>query len=382
MKFEFTEEQNILIRSLSRVCKEQFESNAVVADETQEFPWENQKTLAKMGLFGLTCPEKYDGSDLGMLSLVLVIEEIAKVCASTAHMLSTQALVMDAFVLKGNNDQNTKWLRSLGQGSLLGAIAITEPDAGSDISNIKTSAIKQGNNYVINGVKRFITHGHSAGVILVLAYTEKSQKHKGMSLLIVPEGTPGMNKGKKERKMGLRGSDTADLIFDNCIISEKNLIGRPGDGFKIVLNMLNASRLGVAAEAVGIAQGALDHVVAYSKHRRQFEQRIVDFQGIQWTIAEMALKIELARNMLYRGCRCLEKDRNDPEIRCVSAMAKWFASDVAMEVTTNAVQLLGGYGYVKDYPVERMMRDAKITQIYEGTNEILRNIVGNHIVNQ
>ena len=257
---------------------------------------------------------------------------------------------------------------------------MTEPHAGSDIISMKTKATETDGGYVIDGSKRFITHGHSAGIIVLVAYTDAALKHGGLSLFVVPGDADGLVRGKKEKKMGLRGSDTADLSFESCFVPKENIIGQPGEGFKIVMALLNASRLGIAAEAVGISQGALDLAVNYTRDRTQFGKRLADFQGLQWVLADMALKVELARTLLYRACAAIEKNRNAGEVPKLSAMTKWFASDTAMEITTSAVQLFGGYGYVRDYPVERMMRDAKITQLFEGTNEILRNVVSRQLL--
>jgi acyl-CoA dehydrogenase len=288
--------------------------------------------------------------------------------------------VVDAFVLKGDHEQKTKWLKPLGEGHEIGAFAMTEPHAGSDIISMKTKATETNHGYEINGSKRFITHGHSAGIIVLVAYTDSALKHGGLSLFVVPGDTDGLIRGKKEKKMGLRGSDTTDLSFESCLLPKDNILGQPGDGFKTVMALLNASRLGIAAEAVGISQGALDQALNYTRDRIQFGKRLVDFQGLQWVLADMALKVELARTLLYRGCAAIEKDRDGGEVPGLSAMTKWFASDTAMQITTSAVQLFGGYGYVRDYPVERMMRDAKITQLFEGTNEILRNVVSRQLL--
>jgi alkylation response protein AidB-like acyl-CoA dehydrogenase len=378
--FQISEEQKLLKDAVRKIAKKEFEPRAAEVDEKEEFPWGNKDILAENGLLGINCPREYGGSGASILTLALAIEEIARVCASTAHIISTQSLVVDAFVLKGTHEQKTKWLPPLAGSGVIGAFAMTEPNAGSDIISMKSRATRTDEGYVIEGSKRFITHGHSAGVILVVAYSDSALKHGGLSLFVVPGDAAGLVRGKKEKKMGLRGSDTTDLSFEACLVPKENLLGQPGDGFKTVMALLNASRLGIAAEAVGISQGALDQVVNNTRGRVQFGKPLAEFQGLQWVMADMALKVELARTLLYRACAAVEKDRNAKEVPGLSAMTKWFASDSAMEITTRAVQLFGGYGYVRDYPMERMMRDAKITQLYEGTNEILRNVVSRQLL--
>ena len=380
MDFQISEEQKMLKETVRKIAKKEFEPRAAEIDEKEAFPWDNKNMLAENGLLGINCPKEYGGSGESMLTLALVIEEISRVCASTAHIIAAHSLVVDAFTLKGAHEQKTKWLRPLGKGLEIGAFAMTEPHAGSDIISMKTKATKTDDGYVIDGSKRFITHGHSAGIIVLVAYTDAALKHGGLSLFVVPGDATGLMRGKKEKKMGLRGSDTADLSFEACFVPRENIIGQPGEGFKTVMALLNASRLGIAAEAVGISQGALDLAVNYTRDRTQFGKRLADFQGLQWVLADMALKVELARTLLYRACAAIEKDRNAGEVPKLSAMTKWFASDTAMQITTSAVQLFGGYGYVRDYPVERMMRDAKITQLFEGTNEILRNVVSRQLL--
>jgi len=379
MGFQFTEEQEILREIVRKMSVNEFASRAAEIDEKETFPWENKRLLEENGIFGLNCPEEYGGSGPGRLSLAIVIEEVARVCASTAHIISTQALVTDALIRWGSDEQKVKWLKPMAEGSVLGAIAITEPDAGSDVTGIKSTATKQDGGYVINGLKRFITHGSTADIVIVVSYTDKTKRHNGISLFVVPSDTPGFVRGKKETKMGLRGSDTTDLIFEDCFVPKENLLGPPGEGFRLLMEILNHSRLAIAAEAVGISQGALDAVLEHTKTRIQFGKTLSEFQGLQWMIAEMALKLELGRSMLYRACTLVDHEPGSREIPKLAAMAKWYTSDAAMDITTKAVQLFGGYGYTREYPVERMMRDAKITQIYEGTNEICKIVVSRQI---
>lgn len=379
MDVRLSEELRLLQETVRKIGKNEFAPRAAEIDEKAEFPWDNKKILEEHGLLGITCPAEYGGSELGMLAVAIAVEELAAVCASTAHIISVQALVSDAFILKGTDAQKTKWLKPLATGSSIGAMAITEPNAGSDVLGISTTATKSTDGYILNGSKRFITQGTSADIIIVVAYTDKTKAHKGISLFVVPADTPGFIRGKVERKMGLRGSDTADLLFEECFVPEANMIGAPGEGFKILMELLNHSRPCIAAEGVGIATGALKAAIDHTRTREQFGKPLAQFQGLQWVMADMALKVELARTLLYRVCSLIDSDPQSDEIPHLAAMAKWFASDTAMQVTTSAVQLFGGYGYSKEYPVERMMRDAKITQIYEGTNEICRVIVSRHL---
>lgn len=380
MDFRFSEDQLMLKDMARKISLKEFGPRAAEVDEKEEFPWENKKVLEENGLLGIQIPEEYGGAGAGMLSLAIVIEEVARVCASTSVMLTTQALATDPFLIGGSHDQKLKWLKPMAEGSVLGACAITEAGAGSDVTSIRTTATPKGEGYVINGNKLFITNGGVSEIITVVAYGDKSKGHKGIDMLVVPKGSKGFSVGKEEKKLGIRGSDTRELIFEECYVPKENLIGNPGDGFKTLMKTFNYTRPGVAAQAVGIAQGALDAVVNYSKERIQFGKPLSEFQGLQWMVAEMALKIELARTMVYRACCTIDQTPDSKEIPGLASMAKWFASDTAMQVTTDAVQIFGGYGYTRDYPVERMMRDAKITQIYEGTNQVQRIIIANRIL--
>lgn len=380
MDFELSEEQQMLRDTVRKICLNEFAPRAAEIDQKEEFPWENKKVLEENGLLGIQVPEEYGGAGAGMLSLAIVIEEVARVCASTSVILTTQALATDPLIIGGNHTQKLKWLKPMAEGSVLGACAITEPAAGSDVTSINTTATRKGDGYLINGTKIFITNGGVSDIITVVAYTNKAKRHKGISMFVVPRGTPGFSVGKEEKKLGIRGSDTRELIFEDCFVPEENILGNPGEGFKILMKTFNYTRPGVAAQALGIAQGAMDEVLKYCKERIQFGKRIMDFQGVQWVIAEMALKIELARTMIYRVCSTIDNEPESMDIPRLASMAKWYASDTAMQITTDAVQLFGGYGYSREYPVERMMRDAKITQIYEGTNQIQRVIIANQLL--
>jgi len=380
MDFELSEEQLILRDTVRKICLNEFAPRAAQIDEKEEFPWENKKVLEENGLLGIQVPEEYGGAGAGMLSLAIVIEEVARVCASTSVILTTQALATDPLIIGGNHAQKLKWLKPMAEGSVLGACAITEPAAGSDVTSINTTAVRKSGGYLINGTKIFITNGGVSDIITVVAYTDKAKGHKGISMFVVPKGTPGFSVGKEEKKLGIRGSDTRELIFEDCFVPQENILGNPGEGFKILMKTFNYTRPGVAAQALGIAQGAMDQVISYSKERTQFGKRIAEFQGVQWMIAEMALKIELARTLIYRVCSIIDNEADSRDIPKLASMAKWYASDTAMQVATDAVQLFGGYGYSREYPLERMMRDAKITQIYEGTNQIQRVIIANQLL--
>lgn len=380
MDFQLSEEQQMLRDMVRKIGENEFGPRASEVDQNEEFPWENKRILEENGLLGIQIPEDYGGAGAGMVSLAIVVEEVARVCASTSVILTTQALATDPLLIGGSHDQKMKWLRPMAEGSVLGACAITEPGAGSDVTGIRTVATHKDNGYVINGTKIFITNGGVSDIVTVVAYTDKTQAHRGMSMLVVPKDTPGFSVGKEEKKLGIRGSDTRELIFEDCMVSEENVIGEPGDGFKILMKTFNYTRPAVGAQALGIAQGAMDAVIGYGKGRMQFGKPITKFQGVQWMIAEMALKIELSRTMIYRVCGTIDNDPDSRDIPRLASMAKWFASDTAMQVTTDAVQLFGGYGYSREYPVERMMRDAKITQIYEGTNQVQRIIIANQML--
>lgn len=380
MNFRFTEEQMMMKETASRMVRNQFAPRAASIDEEELFPWENIAILRQNGLFGVFVPEEYGGIGEGMLTYALIIEEVAKACATTSTLIATQALPMLVLMFGANEDQKKKWLVPMAQGEVLAAMAATEPGAGSDIGSIVTTAVRTGDSYILNGRKIFISNGGTADHIVVLVSTDKSRKTKGLTFMVVDRKTPGLLAGKKEKKLGLRGSDTTEVIFEDCEVPAENLVGREGDGFDLLIQGFNYSRPGIGSQALGIAQGALDLAITYTKQRVQFNQPIASFQGIQWMLADMAVSIEAARSLVYRACAAIDEDPTNPEIPRLSSMAKVLASDTAMKVTTDAVQLLGGYGYCRDFPAERMMRDAKITQIYEGTNQILRQVIAGHLL--
>lgn len=381
MDFRLSEDQVMLRDTVRRIATEQFQPRAAEIDANEKFPWENFKILSENGLLGVQIPEVYGGSDAGMLSLILTVEEIARCCAATSVMLTTQALAGDPILIGGTEEQKRTYLYRMASGQCLGAMAITEPGAGSDVSGMKTTATKVEGGYLLNGSKIFITNGGVSEIVVVICYTDKSKGNKGMSMLIVEKGDKGFSVGKEEHKMGIHGSDTRELVFDNVFLPESRLLGGvEGNGFKVLMKTFNYTRPAVGAQALGIAQGALDAVVGYTKERFQFGQSLASFQGMRWMIAEMALAVEAARTMVYRAASLIDTEPDSPDIPKLSSMAKWIASDTAMKVTTDAVQCLGGYGYTREYPVERMMRDAKITQIYEGTNQVQRIIIANQIL--
>ena len=380
MDFILNEDQSMLRDMVRRVAEEKFAPIAAEIDENEIFPTESVKILVENGLLGVQIPEEYGGAGAGMLAMVLVVEEIARVCASTSVILTTQALASDPLLLAGTEEQKKNYLYRLASGACLGACGITEPGAGSDVSGMKTTAKKVDGGYVIDGAKIFITNGGEAEIVTVLAYTDKEKKNRGISMFILEKGQPGFTVGKKEHKMGLHGSDTRELVFENVFVPADRLLGPEGSGFKTLMTTFNYTRPAVGGQALGIAQGALDASIKYAKERVQFGKSLSSFQGMQWMLAEMALSVETARSIVYRAASMIDCEPESADLPRIASMAKWYASDVAMKVTTDAVQVFGGYGYVREYPVERMMRDAKITQIYEGTNQIQRTIVAGQIL--
>ncbi len=334
--------------------------------------------LAELGLTGIIFPEEYGGGGADYLSYALAVEELSRVCASTGVTLSAHiSLGSNPIYLFGTEEQKQKFLTPLAEGSKMGAFGLTEPSAGSDAGGTRTTANLEGDQYILNGTKVFITNGGDAETYLVLARTDKNaQKHHGISAFIVEKGTPGFTFGKKEKKMGIRSSPTMELVFENCAIPASNLLGEAGEGFKIAMKTLDGGRIGIGSQALGIAQGALDLAVDYAKERKQFDTPIARFQGVQFQLADMACLVEAARLLIYKAAY---RASNNLSYSQEAAMAKLVASEAAMKVTTQAVQIFGGYGYSREFPVERMMRDAKITEIYEGTSEIQRLVIGTHL---
>ena len=378
MDYLLTEEQ-IMIRDLARqIAEEKIRPVAAQYDESGEFPWPIVKVLAESDLCGIYIPEEYGGTGGGVTELVIATEELSKACGGIALAFAATALGTYPILLYGNEEQKKKYLPDLAKGKKLTAFAITEAEAGSDAGNMQTTAKKEGNYYILNGTKQWITNGGEAEIYTVFAMTDKSKGARGASAFIVEKGTPGFDFGKKENKMGIRASATRELVFTDCKVPKENVLGREGMGLIIAIRTFDSSRPGVAAQAVGIAQGAFDLALKYSHERRQFGQLISSFQGIQFMLADMATEIEAARALVLSVARMIDSGAKD--VSGASAMAKLYASDVAMKVTTDCVQIYGGYGYMKDYPIEKYMRDAKITQIYEGTNQIQRSIIAADLI--
>jgi len=378
--YNLTDEQKAM-RSLAReIAEEKIRPLAAKYDESNEFPWEIVKILADAGLFGSFIEEKYGGTGGGVLDLCLITEELSRACGGISLSLAATALGTFPIILYGNEEQKKKYLTEIAAGRKLAAFALTEPDAGSDASGIKTTATKDGDYYIINGTKQWITNGGEAKIYSVITMSDKSKGARGATAFIIEEGIQGFSFGKKENKMGIRASATRELIFDNCRVHKNQILGKEGLGFFVAMKTFDASRPGVASQAVGIAQGALDLAVQYSRERRQFGKPICSFQGLQFMLADMATQVAAARYLTYEAARAA--DNKHPNVGAISAMAKLFASDTAMKVATDAVQIYGGYGYMKEYPVEKMMRDAKITQIYEGTNQIQREVIALELIKE
>jgi len=388
MDYLLTEQQKLLQQLCRQIAEEKIAKAAKDFDAKEEFPWDIIKILAQSDLFAIYIPQEYGGvlaldenkNVGGVLDLCVVTEELSRACGGVAVCYAASALGTFPIILYGNEEQKKKYLPDLASGKKLAAFALTEPEAGSDASAIKTTATKEKDYYALNGIKHFITNGGEAQVYVVVAMTDKTKGPRGASAFIVEKGTPGFSFGKKEDKLGIRASVTRELIFDNCKVPATNLLGKEGLGFIVTMKTFDISRPGVAAQALGIAQGALDLALKYTKQREQFGKTISSFQGIQWMLADMATQIEAARALIYSVARMI--DSGNTSVSKESAMAKLFASDVAMKVTTDAVQLFGGYGYMRDYPIEKYMRDAKITQIYEGTNQIQRNIIALQLIKE
>jgi butyryl-CoA dehydrogenase len=374
LDYFLTEQQKIMKSLVRRMAEERILPVRAELDEKEEFPWAIIKELAASDIFRVFIPVEYDGLGGGCLDLCLVVEELSRACSGIAVSYAASGLGAFALMDYGSEEQKRKYLPEIAAGNKLAAFALTEPTAGSDASAIRTTAEKSADGYVLNGTKQFITNGGEADIYTIIALTDKSKGARGASAFIVEKGTEGFSFGKKEKKMGIRASSTRELVFRNCVVPTQNMIGREGMGFIMTMNVLDRSRPGIAAQAVGVAQGALEAAVDYARQRVQFGHPIIALPVVQNMLADMAIQVEAARALTYSVARMI--DSGARQFTEESAMAKVFASDVAMKVTTDAVQIFGGAGYMRDYPVEKMMRDAKITQIYEGTNEVLRNAIG------
>lgn len=363
---------------MRKFALEVVEPRAKEIDETGEFPWDTVKKMAEMGLMGICFPAEYGGAGLDTLCYAIAVEEISRVCGSTGITLAAHVSLgvypIHAF---GTEEQKRKYLVPLAKGEKIGAFGLTEPNAGSDAGATETTAVRDGDSYVLNGTKIFITSAGVAEVCIATALTERGKGTKGISAFIVEKGTPGFSVGTTEKKLGLRGSETAEIVFEDCRVPKENLLGREGQGFGIFMASLDGGRISIGAMALGIAQGALDASIKYSKERKQFGRSICDFQAIQWMLADMATEIVAARHLVYYAARC--KDRGQ-RTTVESSMCKLYAAEAAMRATTKAIQIHGGYGYMKDYPVERYFRDAKLTEIGEGTSEIQRLVIARELI--
>ena len=383
MQYELTEEQRMLQDMVRRLAREKVEPGAAKRDAEGKFAWEMVDLMRENGLYGIDFPEAYGGSGAGMLALAIAVEELSKVDAACGLLVADHELGSLPIMLAGNGDQKQRFLPKLATGEHLAAFALTEPAAGSDVARLRCRAVKDGDSYILNGTKNFITNGGVADIITVYAIIDPEGKpHKNAGVFVVEKDTSGFSVGKKEDKLGIRWSDTVELVFEDCKIPVENLLGQEGEGFHVMMKTLDFSRPGVAAQALGIAAGALEYSTAYAKERESFGKPIIRHQGVGFKLAEMAIRTEAARQLLYKTCALYQEQPKDmsrmsPELIRMSAMSKCYCGDVAMWATVEAVQVLGGYGYIKEFPVERMMRDAKITQIYEGTNEIMRLVISN-----
>jgi len=373
LEYFLSEQQKTMKDLARRVAEERILPVRAELDEQEKFPWDIIKDLADADMFRVFIPEEYDGLGGGCLDLCLVVEELSRVCSGVAVSYAASALGCYTLMDFGTEEQKQKYLPDVAAGKKLSAFALTEPTAGSDASNILTTAEKVEGGYVLNGTKQFITNGGEAELYTVIALTDKSRGARGASAFLVEKDTPGFTFGKKEKKMGIRSSATSELVFRNCLVPAESMIGREGTGFIMTMKLLDRSRPGIGAQAVGLAQGALEAALEYAQQRVQFGHPIISLAVVQDMLAEMAIRIEAARALVYAAARTV--DAGVKSFTEDSAMAKVFASDTAMKVTTDAVQICGGAGYMKDYPVEKMMRDAKITQIYEGSNQVLRNAI-------
>jgi len=373
-----TDEQALVQRTAGDFAREKVLPKAAEIDEKAKVPRELIDEMGRLGFMGIDVPERYGGSGLDALTYILVVEEINRACASTGVALCTHvSLAIEPILRWGSDAQKEKWLPAMARGERIGCFALSEPASGSDAAAMRTSARRDGDAWVLNGTKNFITNGSIADICVVFAQTDPSLKQKGIAAFVVEKGTKGFSVGKLEKKLGIRGSDTAQLVFQDCRIADTNRIGEVGDGLKIALTTLDGGRIGIAAQAVGIARACLEDALAYAKEREAFGKKIAEFQAIQWKLADMATEIDAARLLTWKAATL--KDRGEPFI-LEAAEAKLFASDVAVKAARDCVQIFGGYGYLADFPAERHYRDAKITEIYEGTSEIMKLVIAEEIL--
>jgi len=377
LDYFLTEEQQMIVDTAREIAREKIIPVRAELDERNEFPTSILKDMAKADLFGVFVPEEFGGLGGGCFEIVLVLEELARGCVGVATSFAANALGIFPVMIAGSQEQKEHYLPDIASGRRWAAFGLTEASAGSDASGVRTTAVLDGDEWVLNGTKQWITNGGEAQIYSIVAMTDPSKGPRGASIFIVEDGDPGFSYGKKEDKMGIRASATRELIMKDCRIPKDRLVGRKGTGFITVMKTLDISRPGIASLGVGLGQAALDEAVVYAKQRVQFGKPIISFQAVQHMLADMAIQLEAARALVYATARHI--DGNAKEVSKVSSMCKVFASDMAMKVTTDAVQVLGGYGYMREYPVEKMMRDAKILQIYEGTNQIQRNVIGQEL---
>jgi alkylation response protein AidB-like acyl-CoA dehydrogenase len=375
--FTLTEDQKLFRKEWRRLFEDKFTERAAEIDKTGEFPWDNLKVLADAGLAGINVPEAYGGAGADSITHCLLVEEVARVCASTSLIPAVNKLATLPILFAGSEELQQRFLPQIADGSAMASYCLTEPGSGSDAAAMRSRAVRDGDHYVINGTKRFITGGGVSKIYVYYAVTDPGAGSKGISAFVLEDSMPGFEIGKHEDKLGIRGSPTTEVICSDVRVPAANRLGEEGQGFPLALRALDHSRITIGAQAVGIAQGALDYALGYVQEREQFGTKLAEFQGLQFMLADMAMQTEAARSLVYQAAA--KADREDEDLTFFGAAAKCFASDVAMKVTTDAVQLLGGYGYVREYPLERMMRDSKITQIYEGTNQILRVVIGRQL---
>lgn len=377
MSIKLTDEQLMIQTMVRDFSREVIAPTAAERDKTKEFPGDNLKQLGELGFMGMMVPPEYNGSGADTISYVLALSEVAYSCASTAVVMSVHnSIVCESILRYGTEDQKQRFLKPLATGEIIGAFALTEPNAGSDPVRQTAKAVRDGDSYILNGTKRFITTGKNAGVVIVTVKTDETKRHKGISAFLVKKGTPGFTAGPLEDKMGLRGSDTVDLLFEDCRVPAEDMLGEEGEGFKIAMTGLDGGRIGISAQSVGVAQAALDAAVQYAKEREQFGQSISRFQGLRWMVADMATDIEAARQLMLSASAMKDRGEN---YTAQASMAKLFSSEMVNRVTGTALQIHGGYGYIKEYPVERYYRDARVFTIYEGTSEIQRIVISNHV---
>jgi len=378
MTFELNEEQKMFQQSIRELAKNEVEPRAMEIDAQGEFPWDMVELLKKNDILGLPFDEEYGGQGADLLTLCIAVEELAKVCVNTSLILGCQELGSTPIKLAGSDEQKKRYIPDLASGEKLAAFGLTEPEAGSDAASMKSRAVKKGDKYLLNGSKCFITNGGVASTYSVFAMTDPEKGVRGISAFIVEKDFPGFTIGKHEDKMGIRGSSTTELIFEDCEVPAANLLWQEGKGFNLAMMTLDRTRSSIGAQGLGCAAGALEYAMAYMKDRVQFGRSIASLQGLQFMVADLAMQVEAARSLVYRAASAVENQEEG--FSALSAMAKCFATDTAMKVTTDCVQLMGGYGYMKDYPMERMMRDAKITQIYEGTNQVQRVVISRYLL--